>query len=399
LRAFTLRPLAAAELADFVVNFCDEYILQKFRAEFVQCSFPTHFQLAHVVEALMSAGVLTGDMIGPFLDAIMDQFVYWAGPVTLMPERMNEEPFIDIFCPLAGLIEQVRPSMFRDLLEDLLDDKKDDENENEAALDQYAAFLRVRKRRSEILKALKNDDPAAFALLTDEDLAQEILGLFGVRARDIRPVSAALCGARRCLEGQKSDDPEFIRAQIWGGCSLGSLQKDEIVTRYAISYHRYDLPLVIAPWVVDLAIEADNANALRKLAAKGIPMTESVLNQAVDIARVEVVLFLLTQVRPSLETLERAVRSKHPGIVKAVVQSPGIDVNARLEEDGWTALHFAASLNLTGVVEALLSIPGINANIQDDNGVTPIAAAIEAGAVESSGILVEFLLPLFAAKK
>ena len=59
-----------------------------------------------------------------------------------------------------------------------------------------------------------------------------------------------------------------------------------------------------------------------------------------------------------------AARSGHIAVVNALLAAPGIDVNVEAN-DGWTALFGASRFGWTEVVNALLAVPGINLNARD----------------------------------
>ena len=73
-------------------------------------------------------------------------------------------------------------------------------------------------------------------------------------------------------------------------------------------------------------------------------------------------------------SLMRAVLSHNEPLVFLLLQQPGIQVNAK-NSDGWTALHYAAYCHRTKgrkVIKLLLNFPGINTEITNDGGETPL---------------------------
>jgi len=64
--------------------------------------------------------------------------------------------------------------------------------------------------------------------------------------------------------------------------------------------------------------------------------------------------------------------------VKALVNAPGINVNMQ-DDNGYTALHDAVIAGNSGAVEALVNARGINVNMQDDNGHTALHGAAITG--------------------
>jgi len=65
-------------------------------------------------------------------------------------------------------------------------------------------------------------------------------------------------------------------------------------------------------------------------------------------------------------------------IVKILIEIEDIDVNSQNNE-GFSALHFAAQYGLNEIVESLTNHPCININIETENGWTPLHAATQFG--------------------
>ena len=65
-------------------------------------------------------------------------------------------------------------------------------------------------------------------------------------------------------------------------------------------------------------------------------------------------------------------------IVKDLLVVPGIDVNLQ-NEDGNTALIYAASRGYEDIVARLLAAPGIDVNLQNNDGKTALDFAVKKG--------------------
>ena len=78
--------------------------------------------------------------------------------------------------------------------------------------------------------------------------------------------------------------------------------------------------------------------------------------------------------------LMEAVRDNNEPLVSLLLQQPGIQVNAE-DHRGWTALHYAAFYNNREkgrkVIKLLLNFPGIDTEITNDDGETPLMLANE----------------------
>ncbi|CAI6092344.1 unnamed protein product [Clonostachys chloroleuca] len=74
------------------------------------------------------------------------------------------------------------------------------------------------------------------------------------------------------------------------------------------------------------------------------------------------------------KTLARAVYAQRLPIIELLLHSGLIDIN-EVDERGRTALHHACGLHAEEVVEYLLQREGINANVGDDKGFTPLMLA------------------------
>ncbi|KAK7221467.1 hypothetical protein V2G26_009470 [Clonostachys chloroleuca] len=74
------------------------------------------------------------------------------------------------------------------------------------------------------------------------------------------------------------------------------------------------------------------------------------------------------------KTLARAVYAQRLPIIELLLDSGLIDIN-EVDERGRTALHHACGLHAEEVVEYLLQREGINANVGDDKGFTPLMVA------------------------
>jgi hypothetical protein len=372
--AFDLRPLVHAELVELLRAVGSEYVFGLLDEEIRVFPFHTHFLLAKTLETLIFSKILTLDSFYHFRCLIMDTFLDFGTKMSMSPGRIPDEPFVTVFCAVASLLEPFDKGMFEDLLDFLDEDQPEFRNE-------YEQFVQIRNDSHDVLSVLKRDDPAAFAAVPDQEIAQEVLQLFGLATANVRPVAAALCGATRCLGAQRPSDPAFEIAVVWGNCNLLAKDLDaDTLTRHAITYHRYDFHLVSEEWAAQLAIDCDNVVALRNLASGGVAMTAELLEQAATLPRTCVLTFLLETEAPTSATLEMALRSGNPACVRAMLQARSIDVNAPMDEGGWTALHFACHLRLANVVKVLLDTPGIDINIQDQEGLTAMDIASDGGA-------------------
>ena len=81
-----------------------------------------------------------------------------------------------------------------------------------------------------------------------------------------------------------------------------------------------------------------------------------------------------------MTSLVLAVRCRNEPLVSLLLQQPGIQVNAK-DNVGHTALHYAA-LFCSGtkgrkVIKLLLNFPGIDTEITNDDGETPVMLAKE----------------------
>jgi hypothetical protein len=327
--------------------------------------------------------LIAKDTIMPFLDAIIHNFVSCRGEVSLSP-GLQAEPFIDIFCSFSELIERFDLQFHRELIDEIIGD-------DQIFLNQYATFLRIRKSRSQILRILKRDDSAAFRQLIDSDIEQEVLQLFGIKTSAVKPVAAALCGAKFCLGAHRPAIPEFMQAVVWGGFQWASRTfSPEDVTRYGIQYHRYNFPLQPQEWAASFAIENRNLIALTKLSMSGVKITREMLHQAIELHEVELISFIMSRVVPTKVELELAIRTGDARVVLMLIVTGHIDANEPLAEDGTTALHLAAALDLIKVALVLLSVPGIFVDPVDSNGEKPVDIAERIGATELVQLIQQF---------
>lgn len=79
--------------------------------------------------------------------------------------------------------------------------------------------------------------------------------------------------------------------------------------------------------------------------------------------------------------LHRAANGGHLEVVKQLLATPGVEVNARGDNDR-TPLHFAARGGRVEVAQQLLAARGVDVNAKDFDGTTPLHIATEAGHVE-----------------
>ena len=80
--------------------------------------------------------------------------------------------------------------------------------------------------------------------------------------------------------------------------------------------------------------------------------------------------------------LMEAARNNHDEVVALLLSSPGIQVNAKDNED-WTALHFACGNGSLASLSKLLAAPGLQLNERNDKGWTPIMEAIRCGKTDA----------------
>lgn len=76
-------------------------------------------------------------------------------------------------------------------------------------------------------------------------------------------------------------------------------------------------------------------------------------------------------------------------LVKQLLQYPGINVNLG-DKDGRTPLHWASRMNKTAVMELLLQSPNININQRTNFGETSIMEASEYGCADAVSILLRY---------
>jgi ankyrin repeat protein len=82
-----------------------------------------------------------------------------------------------------------------------------------------------------------------------------------------------------------------------------------------------------------------------------------------------------------MSALMYAARKGHRDIVNALLQRPDIDINS-VDEDGWSALMFAVNWWRSDIVNALLQRSDTDINQLDHMGRTPLTVAVEEGHTE-----------------
>lgn len=83
-----------------------------------------------------------------------------------------------------------------------------------------------------------------------------------------------------------------------------------------------------------------------------------------------------------------AIEKNRIEIAKLII-SHGVELNARLNDKGQSALHYSASLNRKEIIQALLS-KGAYVFIQDNYGRTPLHCAALEGSTEAAKILISY---------
>ena len=115
-------------------------------------------------------------------------------------------------------------------------------------------------------------------------------------------------------------------------------------------------------------VDGDGMNALHRAAWKGCrpPLLQRVLARIHDVNAGN---------DDGRTALMFAARYNHLDVVTSLLNHPGIDVNV---QDRWkqTALHYAAGNNHPAIVSQLLSDDNINANLKNDVNSTPLKVAI-----------------------
>ena len=68
------------------------------------------------------------------------------------------------------------------------------------------------------------------------------------------------------------------------------------------------------------------------------------------------------------EQLRDAVFEDNLPTVRRILQGGAVNVNASASEDGWTALHWAVRISVVGIVQAILQVEGVNVNARTMEG-------------------------------
>ena len=115
-------------------------------------------------------------------------------------------------------------------------------------------------------------------------------------------------------------------------------------------------------------------NAIKRFSATAVLLALAACGQSQETAR-----------SPENDALMRAARAGHADTVKSLLNSPGVNVDAR-DENGSTPLIEAARNGHDGVVEALL-IARADVKAKDKQGKTALMYASEGGHTASVGLL------------
>ena len=87
--------------------------------------------------------------------------------------------------------------------------------------------------------------------------------------------------------------------------------------------------------------------------------------------------------------LDAAFEGDLPTVQWILQQPGGVNVNAG-NEDGWTALHYAARKCHLRIVQAILQVEGVNVNVRSTSGATPLlACSLSANALLVTQALLE----------
>jgi ankyrin repeat protein len=95
-----------------------------------------------------------------------------------------------------------------------------------------------------------------------------------------------------------------------------------------------------------------------------------------------------TQDENGVTPLQIAAQQGHKGVVRLLVEQDGIDINAKVG-DGNTLLHIAAQEGHEGVARLLVEQDGIDINAKDKRGKTPLQIAAQKGQQGVARLLVE----------
>jgi ankyrin repeat protein len=111
---------------------------------------------------------------------------------------------------------------------------------------------------------------------------------------------------------------------------------------------------------------------IRAVEEKNLPRVQKLLAKGIDVNKAD---------QRGWTALTLAAKEGHVEIVRALLATPGIDVNVKLSRSGMTALMFAATFDRPEVVQELLN-RGANVNEVDNEGRTALMWAATMGHAE-----------------
>ena len=90
--------------------------------------------------------------------------------------------------------------------------------------------------------------------------------------------------------------------------------------------------------------------------------------------------------RDNWRCLMEAIWRNHEEVVDLLLAQPGIEVNAK-DNNNRTALHYASHTGNIAILSKLLAVPGILVNERDVDGLTPIMQAIHSRKPEAVRVM------------
>ena len=396
-------------------------IKEELKAQIIDFEFYSYSILANLLESLLFDGIFLSSDLKPLFFCIYDTFENWESSFSLFHNNLSL-PFFEFFSIFSNIIKKVDIKLFKSLYSHLSSDQKDE----------IKQFMENDNKKMEIWESLQCNE---YKKYDDFVIQQTVINLTPWTLTEhqyIQEIAAVFAGSPQIISNKSisSDgDQEFFNEEIYNSASVSSGCTEICHTLnmkdyadVAIQFHRFNLLEninldEISESIIEIAINSMEFNAIEFL-LKTSKLSNETKRKITEIGLekygrytsfIKFIFDLAAEVN-IIEDFQKPFLLSIPNGVFETVNyfvSKKISIN-QPNSDGlkWTALHYASAQMLKTnpqnnfhlnkqyaekecekIMNLFLSFPGVNINIQDSQGNTPLMIAIACNNLKGAKML------------